>query len=496
MKLIKFCKFKKLNLVKKREVKRAECLNKLSEGFKEIIKGNYSYELGDEWEENEPEIYSLFNKMIWEIKRNKDEIYGKNRYFEELLLKIEAVENIVLGVYTENEVETIIPSLLEAFTQESGLGYSRAMYFRYSRELDSFVGEKTSINSSVRVNTNGEFTNEFQFQLHEFKNLVRSIKVPFRSTNLIGKSLKEQKVLYFNDKGYKYDLGHDLFKGMGIQNFLVIPIYAKNRNFGCIIVDYFAKNRTISEKEFELIKLLAINISVRIGNKLFEEERVDSERENTIRKLTERFLGDREKYIENVYELTKGCRDGKKDLSGEIANVEILLKGLIKENQALKEYSELGLTKCEWLNLEDIFYEIKEDIKKKIKTSEVTISIFANFTGVIYGNRSDLKKAFYELIKNSYSALINSASQDKRINIIITKDKKIDKIRINIIDNGTGIKGDLLEKIYIPFLKIDGKVPGLGLSLVYRVIKEHQGVIKFFSKEDEGTDVKITLNAY
>lgn len=64
------------------------------------------------------------------------------------------------------------------------------------------------------------------------------------------------------------------------------------------------------------------------------------------------------------------------------------------------------------------------------------------------------------------------------------------------MDNGIGIRPEQLEKIYEPFLTVDGNPPGLGLSLVYRVIKEHQGVIKFFSKYREGTDVKITLNAY
>jgi signal transduction histidine kinase len=64
-----------------------------------------------------------------------------------------------------------------------------------------------------------------------------------------------------------------------------------------------------------------------------------------------------------------------------------------------------------------------------------------------------------------------------------------------IIDNGKGIPKDALPHIFEPFfsMKKSEKNIGLGLSVVYGIIKEHGGTIDVESKEREGTKFTITL---
>lgn len=471
-------------------------LQELTEGTEEIVKGNYDYCFKVEGTGEVKQIGLSLKKMLGEIKSNREKLLLQNNKLNEIIFRTEAIERILMGLHIETDMVNAINDIMKALTSDMGLGYSRAMYFRYSRELDCFLGDKTRVNNSLTDEALQDLKKGFSFQIKELESLVKSIKIPYSPNNLIGKSLKEKRIIYFNEKGYKYELGNTLFKGLGVDKFMILPIYAKNRNYGVIVVDYFGKNNKISHDEFELIKLLIINLTIRISNKITEEERVDGERENTIRKLTERFLGEREKYISSVHAVFNGYRKGETNLEPRIKVVETILAKLTRENKVLKEYSELGLTEPEYIDLESIFNEIKKENYEESKKLGVTISIFVNYTGRVFGNRKDLKKAFYEIMKNSYYALLKSENLDRKINIIISKDKNIDKVKINIMDNGVGIKPEQIEKIYEPFLTVDGNPPGLGLSLVYRVIKEHQGVIKFFSKYKEGTDVKITLNAY
>lgn len=119
-----------------------------------------------------------------------------------------------------------------------------------------------------------------------------------------------------------------------------------------------------------------------------------------------------------------------------------------------------------------------------------------NCSGRILGDRKKLSRVFYELIKNAKMALRDQKNEDKKINIVVSKDKNIDKIRINIIDNGIGMTEEQMLNILDPFVSYTDGTPGLGLAIVDRVIKDHHGVIKFYSKVDEGTDIKITLNIY
>jgi two-component system, NtrC family, sensor kinase len=69
------------------------------------------------------------------------------------------------------------------------------------------------------------------------------------------------------------------------------------------------------------------------------------------------------------------------------------------------------------------------------------------------------------------------------------------KIEIRTRDNGTGIKQQLLDKIFQPFFttKPTGQGTGLGLSLTYDIIKAHAGEISVHSVEGEFTEFVIFL---
>lgn len=67
--------------------------------------------------------------------------------------------------------------------------------------------------------------------------------------------------------------------------------------------------------------------------------------------------------------------------------------------------------------------------------------------------------------------------------------------KICIKDSGTGIPQGILKRLYDPFFttKPDGKVPGLGLSISYGIIRDHGGIIKVDSRMHEYTKLLIEL---
>lgn len=64
---------------------------------------------------------------------------------------------------------------------------------------------------------------------------------------------------------------------------------------------------------------------------------------------------------------------------------------------------------------------------------------------------------------------------------------------LTVADNGHGIKPEDLPHIFEPFYstKVDGKGVGLGLSMTYGIIREHNGVVEVDSKPGKGTVFKI-----
>lgn len=277
------------------------------------------------------------------------------------------------------------------------------------------------------------------------------MKIPFKKSNILSQALMEKKILYFNDKGYKYDLGNDLLKSIGLNNFFMFPIYNANRYSGVILVDYYTRNKKISLEEVELLNLLSMNISVRMQNKILEEDRIENERTLTIEKLAERFLSVRGEFIEKLYEVyeTKGTPE---EILEKLYTLKPGLEKIQKENDTLRAYANFRKRTFEEIHLDTLIQEVVDSQKEKIEKLGITLSYFSNYTGKIKGDSINLKKALVELINNSVEALERSKKINKKININISKSRKIDKIKIQIIDNGIGMTPNQLKCIHQPFI--------------------------------------------
>lgn len=479
-----------------------EPLGRIMEAAEEVSKGNYKIFVKPEGVDEMRTLSKTFNKMATDIRANEEQAKSKNRKLVRTLKRIDAVEKILMNIQIENDMNITVKEIMSALTSEMGLGFSRAMYFRYSREIDTMVGEFATTNNKVkREILNGvESTGGFKFQIEEIAELVKLIKIPFKNSNLIAKSLLEKRIIFQNDKGYKHELGNELFKSLGINNFLIMPIYSETRNYGCIVVDYFGKDNKVTQEEVELLTLLFLNISIRIKNRTLEEEKIDFERTATIGKLVDRFFKGREVSFEKMLEFTE--RMHEYDPSNSLLKIQIQeikdeIGKLRREREILNEYVNVkNNNPLEIIEIETIFSEIIADIEPRLEKLGINISTFINYNCKILGNRARLKRTFYEVIKNAKESFDKVNNDNKKINIIVTKEKNVDKIKINIIDNGIGMTKEQLENIFEPFVGYNENAPGLGLSIVSRIIKDHHGVIKISSELDEGTDVKITLNIY
>ncbi len=104
-----------------------------------------------------------------------------------------------------------------------------------------------------------------------------------------------------------------------------------------------------------------------------------------------------------------------------------------------------------------------------------------------YGGQ--LNQVFMNILDNAQDAIKGEGTLT--INVM----KKGENVEINFIDTGVGIPKENLEKVFEPFFttKPVGKGTGLGMSISYRVIKDHQGTINVESEVGKGTKFTIIL---
>ena len=75
------------------------------------------------------------------------------------------------------------------------------------------------------------------------------------------------------------------------------------------------------------------------------------------------------------------------------------------------------------------------------------------------------------------------------------RDCRDDHVCIEIKDTGCGIPKDLQLKVFEPFFstKAEGEGTGLGLSVLYGIVRRHGGRVELESEEGAGTIVRMRL---
>jgi signal transduction histidine kinase len=106
-----------------------------------------------------------------------------------------------------------------------------------------------------------------------------------------------------------------------------------------------------------------------------------------------------------------------------------------------------------------------------------------------------LNQAFLNIVSNAVYAIQKRYGNDTGGEIIITTGRDETSVRISIKDNGTGMDENAQRKVFEPFFttKDVGEGTGLGMSIVYNIIKKHNGKINVISKLGEGTEFVIEI---
>ena len=148
------------------------------------------------------------------------------------------------------------------------------------------------------------------------------------------------------------------------------------------------------------------------------------------------------------------------------------------------------------LNIENI--NLSELLEMIIETQTLSantknIKFVTKIMPEIYANIDEMMimRVFTNLISNAIS--YGKQNGTVTVELFLKENKIIGKIS----DNGIGISGDKLDKIWLRFYQVDpsknGDNSGLGLSMVKKIIELHKGEIFVESKLGEGTTFTIIL---
>ena len=272
----------------------------------------------------------------------------------------------------------------------------------------------------------------------------------------------------------------------------------------------------VMDKEIDIIhreqkKLLLINVLPLVQDRRITGTLI------YVNDITEKRMGEtRLRRAENLASLTTlaagVAHDIKNPLGSISIHLQLLQKAFAKNNYSdrkTEKYFDVIKEEIDRLNrivvdflfavrpmslelregeINTIISQVMEFVAIEMKQSDIMclLELDENAPKMLLDERL-LKQALLNLIKNAQTAM--------PLGGVLTISTKYvdDEIRISICDTGMGIKKENLAKIFDPYFTTKESGTGLGLTQVYKIIREHQGEITLDSTPEGGTEFKIIL---
>ena len=256
-------------------------------------------------------------------------------------------------------------------------------------------------------------------------------------------------------------------------NIVIYPIMDDAKYIGCILIledvtekEYLRKQAILSER-LSSVGLLAAGVAHEINNPL----EVISNNLNYLR-FDDISSEEREIVLS--------------ELEDEVIHINTILKNIFLSSE--RQHLDTST-----FDLSALTNQLLHLLKHNARKQSVSLDFsFPPVPVLIRANPTEIREVMLNLVKNSFDALKGGG----HIEIKLTTDEEANLVYLTHQDNGIGIDESILPDIFLPFstTKQGGESNmGLGMSIVYNIIKKYSGDITVKNLTTGGCLFTITL---
>ncbi len=346
---------------------------------------------------------------------------------------------------------------------------------------------------------------------------IKELSIPLETTNCLPVQCIEQKkpldsLGYF--KKAEVDLAiidSQLIRLVGGDGILCLPMIAHRRPVGVIVLGMEQAHASSLHNSMNLLSMLAGQAALALyadGVRQAQARLVQSERLEAASAVASKVahevnnpLGIIKNYVK-ILSLKLPDEDPVQEqlriISEELDRVALIVRKLsdFSEPEARQtEPVDVNALLSDLVKLirESVMLESKIDVKLNLEPSLPTI----------FSEKNSLKQVFINLIKNAAESISSggklSITTESCPKALTDKSNEgpqeaCKSVRITISDDGPGIPDAVKAKLFEPFVTSKkGQHAGLGLSVVYNIVKELNGTIACKSDKESGTVFDIVL---
>ena len=283
----------------------------------------------------------------------------------------------------------------------------------------------------------------------------------------------------------------DIVEEMG--DAVVVPLNIKSRLIGLIFLGRKLSDDDYSSEDLDLLGTLANHLSVSVENAILHEELIERQRElcqaDKLASLGTLSAGMAHE-IKNPLAIIKGLTQSDNADAEKIR--EVVPRQIDRINDLVEDlltFSKPKQLRREKVDINSVLFQTVKFVEKECGNRNIEVkSLLNDGLSSVTGDKELLSQAFLNLMLNGMQAI-----EGKGMLAVETRGGDSGKIEIVISDTGRGIRKEDIKRVFDPFFTTKEKGSGLGLSVTYRIIKEHGGEISVDSEVGKGSTFTISL---
>ena len=446
----------------------------------------------------------------------------RTQFLHHLILKMNS------AYLNAKELRRVLQTILIGITSEEGLAFNRAFLALFNTGRTMLQGElaigpgsheeAAQIWEGIR-NENLDLLELFERSSLDLpgsdavvNSIVRTLQVPADQHHhpLIHACRNRTSIPVYNGRA-AVDIPRELLDTLGVDSFVITPLFSPAGELGVIIADNFVTNKPIDKFDVESLEIFGGQASLAIEHsRLYTEMQIKIDELELITEELERnkdLLVESERYTalgQMSAQLVHALRNPITSIGGtarllnkrvkeaeEQKFLNVLTKESAKVESTLNDLfsfvtdTRLNLKKQPLFDLVRrsvmVFYGQmkKQNIRYQVNLSDTPV--------VIELDPEKIQQAFMHLIKNSIESMNNGGT------LMVFDEIGDNSVSIVITDTGAGIPNGDLSKLVDPFYTTKTYGTGMGLTLVEQILKQHNGYFSLSANPEQGMSARVTL---
>ena len=137
-------------------------------------------------------------------------------------------------------------------------------------------------------------------------------------------------------------------------------------------------------------------------------------------------------------------------------------------------------------SMNDIVEKTVSLVKAELEEKGIDLRVhLATSLAKVFADVSLMKQALLNLVKNAMQAI---PEDRKNPQITISAYMESDMVKVSVQDNGCGMTEDQMSKIFEPYYTTKSSGTGLGLTVLFKIMKQHGGDVVVHSVYGEGSE--------